>query len=80
MLVCIEDRAIARILKLPVILERVPVKIVNAARETQVERAVEREPSRVGSRGLPWAPGGVQGQRPGRSPRKLWGFTFFWMP
>ena len=31
-------RALARILKLPVILERVPVKEVNAAGETQVER------------------------------------------
>ena len=60
-------RALARILKLPVILEKVPVKKVDAAGENQVEHAVAREPSRVGSMGLR-APGGVHGQCPGRGP------------
>ena len=46
-------RALARILKLPIILERMPVKKVDAAGETQVECAVACEPSRVGSRGPP---------------------------
>ena len=41
----------ARILKLPVILETVPVKKVDAAGENQVKCAVARKPSRVGSRG-----------------------------
>ena len=69
-------RALARILKLPVTLERVPVTKVHAARETQVERAVAREPSWVGSRGPPlgpwWGPGAMPrwGSR-GQSPRKL---------
>ena len=39
-----EDRALARIFKLPVIFERVPVKKVDAAGETQIERAVARGP------------------------------------
>ena len=46
-------RALARILKLPVIFGRVPVQKVDAAGETRVERAVAHEPSRVGSRGPP---------------------------
>ena len=46
-------RALARILKLPVIFERVPVKKAAAAGETEVEHAVVCEPSRVGSRGPP---------------------------
>ena len=66
------NRALARILKLPVIFETVPVKNFDAAGETQIECAVPRKPSRVGSRGPPGegnAPAGVQGQ----SPRKLCG-------
>ena len=46
-------RALARILKLPVILEKVPVKKVDAAGENQVECAVAHKPSRMGSRGPP---------------------------
>ena len=48
----ITARALARILK-NCILERVPVKKVVAAGETQVERAVAHEPSQEGSRGPP---------------------------
>ena len=56
------SRALARILKLPVIFERVPVKKVDVAGETQVDAV--RSPSWVESRGLLWAPGGVQGAAP----------------
>ena len=45
-----EDRALGRILKLPVIFERAPV-IENAVWETQLELALAREPHGVGSRG-----------------------------
>ena len=52
-----ESRALARILKLPVILERVPVpKVHDAAGVTQVERRVAHEPSRLGSRSPPLGP------------------------
>ena len=53
------DRALARILKLPVISEKVHVKKVDAVGETKFECAVACEPSRVGSRARLTAPGGV---------------------
>ena len=63
-----ESRAIARILQLPIILERMPVKKVDAAGKTQVERAVVRVPSRVGCRaGLRVPGGGPGGRAPGSS-------------
>ena len=49
-------RALGRILKLPVIFERVPVKTVDAAKKTQGEHTVAR------------ATTGVQGQRSGGGP------------
>ena len=47
------DRALARLLKLPVIFVEPLSKKIYATGETQVERAVARNPSQVGSRGPP---------------------------
>ena len=64
-------RALARILKLPVILERMPIKKVDAAKETEVERTLcaitngVQGPTLgplVGSKGN--TPVGVQGEEP----------------
>ena len=59
----ITNREVARILNLPVILERVPVKKVDAAGVAQVKRTVAQEPSLVGSRALV----GSMGNAPGSS-------------
>ena len=76
-------RALARILKLPIILERMPIKKVDAAKETKVERTLRaimggvQGPTLgplVRSKGN--TPVGVHWCR-GKSPQKLWSFTYF---
>ena len=74
-------RALARILKLPFILERVPVKKSDAAGVTQVARSLLRTIMGWIHGPAHRAPGGVQGQCPGgrqggRAPGSS-GFTYF---
>ena len=75
--------ALAGILKLPIILERMPIKKVDAAQETEVERTLRAITGRVQGptlgplvRSKGNTPVGVHRCR-GQSPRKLWSFTYF---
>ena len=78
----VRSRALARIVKLPVILERVPVKKIDAAGETQIERAAAARAITGGVQGPALGPlVGSGGNTPagvhGAEPPETLGFYIF---